>query len=207
MSDKPPLDSLLQAIRRFDRVGAVSLALRALDSGSLSIPALYGDLAGILVETGADWQEGTVEVWEEHLITGIVRSVVEACSVRVDEQAPRDRVATVLLGAPEDEYHDLGLRMLADRFTLGGWRAHFLGAALPVREAIAAVSELAADAVALAASTHFHRLALRSYVAELTEAHADLRVWVGGAAFAHEHHDWPDEMVLDPLSVPAPEER
>lgn len=207
MSDRAPLDSVQKAIRRFDRAGAVSLALGALDSGSLSIPALYEKLAGILVETGADWQGGTVEVWEEHLVTGVVRSIVEACAVRVDEQAPRERLATVVLAAPEDEYHDLGLRMLADRFTLAGWRAHFLGAALPVREAVEAVGELAADAVALTASTHFHRLALRSYVAELAEAHPDLRIWVGGAAFAHEHDDWPDEMVLDPLSVPLPEER
>jgi methanogenic corrinoid protein MtbC1 len=206
MSNPANMDTVLHAIRRFDRVGAVTSALDSLDEGSLTIPALYDGLAGFLVETGAQWQSGITEVWQEHLLTGIVRNIVEACAVRVDDRAPRERKAIVLLGAPADEYHDVGLRMLADRFTLAGWRAHFLGAALPLGEAKDAVRELAASAVALSASTHFHRLALRPYVEELTLAYPDLRVWVGGPAFAHEHDGWPDEMVLDPSSIPAPEE-
>lgn len=202
----PDKDSLVDAIRRFDRVGAVTLALRSLDEGSTSISGLYEQLGDILVETGDAWRQGSVEVWQEHLITGIVRTIVEACAHRVEEEAPSDRRATVLVAAPEDEYHDLGLRMLADRFTLAGWRAYFLGAALPVREAISAVTETGADAIALSASTHFHRLALSPYVAVLTRAHPDLRIWVGGPAFAHEHDGWPSEMVLDPDSIPGPEE-
>lgn len=117
---------------------------------------------------------------------------------------PSTRTATVVLAAPDDEYHDLGLRMLADRFTLAGWRAHLLGAAVPVTQAIKAVSTLGADAIVLSASTHFHRLSIRPYVDELTRAHPGLQVWVGGPAFAHEHEGWPEGMILDPSSVPAP---
>lgn len=199
-------EALLEAIRRHDRVGAVSLALRALDEGAVSVTELYDLLSDVLVDVGSAWQRGATEVWQEHLVTGIARNIVEAAALRVDEQAPDERTATVLLAAPEDEYHELGLRMLADRFTLAGWRAHFLGASLPVEEAVGAVGELDADAVVLAASTHFHRLGLKSYVAELSEARPGLRIWVAGAAFAHEHAGWPDEMVVDPGSVPAPGE-
>lgn len=206
MAARPDGDSLAKAIRRFDRVGAVALAEAALDAGEISIPELYDLLAEVLVDAGAGWQKGTVEVWQEHLITGIARAVVEVCASRLEQHAPRDRRATVLLAAPDNEYHDLGLRMLADRFTLAGWRSHFLGAAIPVREVIKAVGELHADAVALSASTHYHRLALRSYVGELTRARPDVRVWVGGPAFALEAGGWPAEMLLDPRSVPTPEE-
>lgn len=200
------LDALLSAIRDFDRTAAVTVALGAVDSGSLTIPQLYDGLAEFLVDTGAGWQTGSLEVWHEHLVTGIVRSVVEACSLRLESTVAGDRRAVVLMAAPEDEYHDLGLRMLADRFTLAGWRSHFLGAALPVDEAVDAVEELGARAIALSASTHFHRLSLRPYVEVLTRAHPDLRVWVGGPAFAHEHGDWPEHMVLDPRSIPSPGE-
>lgn len=195
-------DALLQAIQNHDRVGAVSMATDALAVRSMPIAALYDMLSGFLVEIGSAWQTGNAEVWQEHLATGIVRNIVEACTLDVAEQAPDPR-ACVVLAAPDDEYHELGLRLLADRFSLAGWRAHFLGASLPVEEAVAAVGELRADAVALSASTHFHRLALKTYVAGLATAHPGLRVWVGGAAFAREHVGWPDDMVLDPGSVPA----
>lgn len=199
-------DDLDRALRAHDRAAAVTAAFGALDNGSISISDLYTVLSEILVEVGSAWQAGTAEVWQEHYVTGVVRSIVEACVLRVDESAPRDRNAAVVLAAPDDEYHDLGLRMLADRFVLAGWRAHFLGANVPVTEVIAAAGELRADAVALSASTHFHRVSLRAYVSALTAAHPDLRIWVGGPAFAHEHDGWPDDMVLDPYAIPAAED-
>jgi hypothetical protein len=60
--------------------------------------------------------------------------------------------------------------------------------------------------VALSASTHFHRLRLRSYVETLAAAVPDVTVWVGGPAFAHGHEGWPDEMVLTPRAIPTPDE-
>jgi len=93
--------------------------------------------------------------------------------------------------------------MLADRFTLAGWNAHLLGGNVPVEELIAAVAELEADAAVISVYTHFHRFALREYVDALKAAHPDLRVWVGGAAFALEHDGWPDEMMLEPHQVPS----
>jgi hypothetical protein len=43
-------------------------------------------------------------------------------------------------------------------------------------------------------------------VTTLTGARPDLRVWVGGPAFAREHAGWPEEVVLDPLEIPSPNE-
>lgn len=207
MSSSAALRAALdECIGSRDRAGAVELALAALDDGPVSVGDLYQVLSQILVDIGAAWQKGTAEVWQEHFATGVVRNIVEACVRKVEEAAPRERRATVVLAAPDDEYHDLGLRMLTDRFALAGWRAHFLGANVPAGELVAAVEEMEADAVALSASTHFHRAGLRAYVATLTEARPGLRVWVGGPAFAHEHQGWPDESILDPLAIPDPAE-
>lgn len=206
MTDSASLRTeLAEALAAYDRPRAVAVALDAVDDGSVSIDTLYRTLSEMLVEIGAAWQADAAEVWREHYATGVVRTIVEACAPRVEEHAPAGRTSTVVLAAPSDEYHDLGLRMLADRFVLAGWRAHFLGADVPLPELIAAVDELGADAVTLSASTHFHRLALKQYAGSLAEAHPQLRVWVGGAAFAHEHDGWPAGMVLDPLAIPEPE--
>ena len=183
------------------------MALSAVREGSVPIDGLYQTLSRILVDVGAAWQAGTTEVWQEHLVTGVVRNIVEACVLLVEEAAPRTREATAVLAAPVDEYHDLGLRMLTDRFILAGWDAHFLGGNVPLSQLRAAVGQLGADAVALSAATHFHRLSLRTYVAGLADTHPQLQVWVGGPAFAYEHEGWPDHQVLDPSQIPEPRKR
>jgi methanogenic corrinoid protein MtbC1 len=173
--------------------------LAAVSAGEVSIDDLYRVLADILVDTGAAWQEGTTEVWEEHLTTSVVRNIVEACAplIRGSARVPIGR--TVILCTPPNEFHDLGVRMLADRFVLAGWTAHLLGADVPVAELIAAVDELAAEVVAVSVSTHFNRLTLRSYVDALVAARPALVVWVGGPAFAHDQGDWPEAVDFSSL--------
>jgi methanogenic corrinoid protein MtbC1 len=190
------IDGRLQAR---DRFGAVDAALTAVSTGEMSIDDLYRILADILVDTGAAWQGGTTEVWEEHLTTSVVRNIVEACAPLIRKSAHPPIGRTVVLCTPPNEYHDLGVRMLADRFVLAGWTTHLLGADVPVAELISAVDQLGAEAVALSVSTHLSRLTLRSYVDALGEAHPNLAIWVGGPAFAHDHEDWPEAVDFSPL--------
>lgn len=199
--------TLTERISARDRAGAVAAALEAAEAGTLSIPELYDLLAAFLADLGASWQRGETEVWQEHFATAVVRTIVEACLPLVAEHAAPPVGRTVLLATPPEEYHDLGLRMIADRFALAGWTAHLLGANMPADELIAAVGALRADAVVLSAYTHFHRVALKAYVDELHAAHPGLRIWVGGAAFAREHDGWPDDMLLDLAAIPSLAER
>jgi methanogenic corrinoid protein MtbC1 len=192
-----------ERIEAHDHDGAVAAALNAVRSGATTISALYDLLADLLRDIGAGWQSGTTEVWEEHFATATVRTIVEACHPLLSSEAGPRNGHTVVLATPPEEYHDLGLRMTADRFTLAGWTAHLLGATVPLDELIAAVDTLGADAVVLSAYTHFHRIALKAYTDELLAERPGLHVWVGGAAFAKEHDGWPDGMVLDPHAIPA----
>jgi methanogenic corrinoid protein MtbC1 len=149
--------------------------------------------------TGARWQTGAETVWEEHYTTGIVRTIVETLAPTVIQQSAAVPRAgrTVVICCPEEEYHDLGPRMLFDRFLLAGHDAHFLGANVPEREIVAAARALDADTVVLSASTHFHRVRLREYADALEAARPSITVWVGGPAFACGAGDWPSDEVLD----------
>lgn len=197
------LMELSARIRVQDRDGALLVSLQRVESGALSIPELYDILTEFLVEVGAAWQRGETSVWQEHFATAVVRTIIEACHPLIAQRAAPGNGKTVLLATPPEEYHDLGLRMIADRFELAGWTAHLLGASLPETELASAVTALGADAVVLSASTHFHRLALKPYVDGLLADHPGLRIWVGGAAFAAEGLGWPAEMLLDPAGIPS----
>lgn len=189
------LDSL---IIRHDRASAISVALAAVETGTITVPQLHALVLSPLMQlTGARWQAGEEEVWEEHYTTGVVRSIVEALSPLVSSLARSAAPAnhTVVLACPPEEYHDLGLRMMLDRLLLAGYEAHFLGADMPLEQLAEAIRELGADTALLAASTHFHRLRMRTYVDGLRAEVPGITVWVGGSAFLHDHDGWENETV------------
>jgi methanogenic corrinoid protein MtbC1 len=152
-----------------------------------------------MADTGAAWQSGDTAVWQEHLATATVRTIVEALFPTVAEAAgpPSADARTVLLAAPPKEQHDLGLRMAADLFTLAGDRVTYLGADTPVAEIVDAAEALGAQLVVLSASTHFHRLRLLEVVEQLAEALPEAEVAVAGAAFGESAEPWDVTPVLD----------
>lgn len=192
--------ALHHAFVRHDRTTAVSVTIDTVSHGRIEPADLYTlVLAPLLTATGEAWREGHMAVWEEHYASAIVRTVVEAINPIVIEKAAevarRDEV--VLLACPSGEQHDLALRMLADRFTLAGYDAYYLGADTPVPEIVDAARTLGARLVVLSAATHFNRALLRQVVADLQEQLPGVRLGVGGPAFMRDCDGYA-AVLLDP---------
>lgn len=182
-----------------DREGGVRAAVETVRRGEIDPETLYTlVLTPLLVDTGADWAQGATRIWEEHYATAMVRTIVESLYIDVHDRAaesPRlGRVA--ILACPAGEYHDLGLRMLADRMLLHGWDVYFLGADTPVPEIVAAAKTFHADLVAISAATHYNRMLLREVVDGLRRELPDTRIGVGGPAFALDR-DWSADDLLN----------
>jgi methanogenic corrinoid protein MtbC1 len=203
---KPPVASaaLLQDLSRHllvrDKATFVRTAVEAVTSQRLSIAELYRDvLTPLLVELGAGWQNGHVAIWEEHMASAMVRTVVEILypGVLKAKMAVPPTGRSVLLASPPEEAHDLGLRMVSDRFDMAGWTTYFLGADSPLEEVVDAARKLHVDAVVLSSATHFHRLALRAYVDRLKRELPHVSVWVGGSAFVYGGEGWAPQEIRD----------
>ena len=188
------------AFAQHDKSAAVRTAVEAVTSGAISIAKLYRDvLTPLLVHAGASWQDGRLSIWEEHLASATVRTVVEILypGVLKTKAAAPPAHRTVLLACPPEEGHDLGLRMVADRFDMAGWTTYFLGPDTPVAEIADAALRLGADAIVMSSSTHYHRLAVRHAVDELRSALPTVDVWVGGPAFVGAAKGWLPQEVVD----------
>jgi methanogenic corrinoid protein MtbC1 len=188
------------ALAEHDKAAAVRTAVEAVTSGAVSISALYRDvLTRILSDTGAAWQQGRTAVWEEHLASATVRTVVEILypGVLKAKAAVEPRGRSVLLACPPEEGHDLGLRMVSDRFDMAGWTTYFLGPDTPVAEMADAARHLGVDAVVMSSSTHFHRLAVRHAVDALKKELPGVDIWVGGPAFTGAATGWLPQEVVD----------
>lgn len=187
-----------EAIGNGDRAEATRLATEAIGTGMLSIPELYHILSDILVGIGDRWRAGTVAVWQEHTASAIIRGIVEVLYPTVRNVRSHDNGRTVVLACPEDESHDIGLRMLADRFELAGWRVCYLGADTPAGEIASAARAVGAEVVVLSASTHFHRMRLRNTLEALAIDIPDIRVLLGGSALCGDGADQDVDHRFDP---------
>jgi methanogenic corrinoid protein MtbC1 len=199
-------DRLEERLRANDRPGAVRSAVEAVTEGRVDIVTLYRDvLTPLLVDTGSAWQSGQVAVWQEHLASATVRTIVEGLYPEVLKvRAAATPVGRkVLLACPSQETHDLGLRMVSDRFDMAGWTTYFLGADTPVSQIVEAARGLDVDAIVVSSSTHFHRVALRTFLDQLRRDLPGVRLWIGGAAFARDR-DWPADELVDLEQVLAP---
>ncbi|MHB1344462.1 MAG: cobalamin B12-binding domain-containing protein [Thermoleophilia bacterium] len=182
-----------------DREHAVSIIIDAADAG-MALETLYAEvIEPFLVSVGSSWQDGSTAVWQEHVATAAVRTAVEALYPRI--VAHKVGVPPISLGVvfacPVDETHDLGLRLLSDRFDLRGFRTVFVGASTPPGQIVEAARATEAGVVCLSASTHFHRTALRAAVSLIESELPGVRVLVGGAAFRSSSPEWSRYLVGD----------
>jgi methanogenic corrinoid protein MtbC1 len=194
-------------ISALDRLGAVAVALDAVAERRIEVADLYTQVLGVYLATvGSRWQHGTERVWQEHFASHVVRTIIEALSpavARLAADAPLQG-QTVLLACPPDEQHDLGLRMLADRFDLAGYRTIFLGGDTPAEEIVTAASAVGADVVVMTVSTVFERVELRLLLDTMIQRLPGVRVRIGGPAFARDRGSWPAEVLFDPAEFGLP---
>jgi MerR family transcriptional regulator, light-induced transcriptional regulator len=195
-----------------DADAAVTAVLAALDSGPLEVEELYcAVLVPALAEIGRRWHDGKMRVWEEHLDSAAARAVVEAMRPRVAacrqaviaEHAGAEPMSA-LFACPPKEFHVLGLRMMADRFAMHGWRTFYLGADVPLEEIVDAAKTLKVQLLVLNAATTYERLYLRDVIAGLRAQLPGVRILGSGPAFSAEHEDWSAEELADPEQIPDP---
>ena len=171
-----------------DRDAAVRFALSRLDSGDLDILTLYNELLtpSLYADFCADADED-ICIWKEHVRTSIVRTIIESCYPYViaeRDAAGRKRDETVVVFCPPEEWHDLGARMVADFFTLAGFRTTFVGANTPRDDIVYAVRYLKPVYVAISITNYYNLVAARHVLGNICELRGSLgfKVILGGQA-------------------------
>lgn len=128
----------LDHARRGERSAAAHAVLSA-DELGLPLETTFNDvLAPALVEVGSQWSAGTLQVGQEHEISGLTGDLIAELTFRHGRGEPEGPafVAACVAG----ERHDLGLRMVTGLLQAAGMRVHFLGvnvAAETLRESVA----------------------------------------------------------------------
>jgi methanogenic corrinoid protein MtbC1 len=203
----PLFEEFAGHLAREDKARCVEFALSKLSRGEIDVVTLYNEVLtpGLNTPTYAA-KDGAIGIWEEHVRTSIVRTIVENCyPFIVKERGARYGAAlgqakSVIVVCPTEEFHEIGARMVADFFDLCGFKTTFVGANTPQEEILEAIAFLKPTYVAVSATNTYSLVPAKRALAQIRDvrerSRSDFKIIVGGNAF-HKNPELVQEMGAD----------
>lgn len=145
-------------------------------------------LAESMRRIGELWHTAQITVDTEHYCTSVTQMAMTQMYPMLFSQERKNR--TILCACPGTELHEMGSRMVADLFENNGWDSIYLGAAVPEDALLDSIRENHPDLVALSVTMPQHLITCRDLVASIREAFPEIKIAVGGKAFASTHELW-----------------
>jgi methanogenic corrinoid protein MtbC1 len=175
---------------------------RTLEKASMQIglQRFVMEVAAPLSEAVGDaWAGGTLAVFEEHLFTEamqtVLRNGIAKMELTGDNSSKRPHV---LLTTLPSEQHGLGLLMAEAMFSMAGAKCISLGPGTPIPDIDAAARVLSVDVVALSFSSAMTASHVQQGLTELQQRLPNhMEIWAGGKNAALEKRPVPGVYVLD----------
>lgn len=138
-----------------------------------------------LCEVGRMWTRGEASIAEEHLATNLVSRVLTRSSggTSAGPAGPAGPAPRIVFACLAGEFHDLGIRFLADVARECGWEAESLGANVPREALVRFLSQRPPAALALSVALAGHVPEAALTIADVRGVAPGITVLVGGLAF------------------------
>jgi len=185
---KKMYEDFLSFLEEENKEEALSYALKLLENKEVDVIELYENiLAPALEKMECRLADKNICIWKEHVRTAIVRSIVECCYPYVMEKKKELNYSaggTAVVLCPPEEYHDLGARMVADFFTISGYKSIFVGSNTPYNDFKNAIDTIHPNLIAISVSNYYNLVCTKKIIEDLRKAnHNSLKIIVGGYAF------------------------
>lgn len=159
-----------------------------LDEKKITIPDLYEKIIGpSLKNVGCKLDDKNICVWQEHVRSAIIKTVIENCYTYVVEEADKNidiEKGKVVVLCPEGEYHDIGARMIADFFLILGYEAIFVGSDTPRDDFLAAIEYIKPKYAVISVTNYYNLVAAKEAIENIkNNTTEEVKIIVGGSAF------------------------
>ena len=148
-----------------------------------------GFLQPVFYEVGKRWENGELDVSEEHFFTETVRSMMG----RLFRNTSERNTGPVFLGFSLDgEFHNIGIKMVCDILSLRGFRSYYLGGYLPLRHVLKAVRSFHADVIGISVTSSYLINDALNFIYSIQKSDCGkmVKIIVGGQAFIREEGLW-----------------
>jgi len=141
-----------------------------------------------MVEVGDLWHQNQISVDKEHYCTSTTQTALSQFYPIIFDR-PRNgfKMITCCVGS---ELHEMGIRMVSDLFEYYGWDSIYLGAAVPKEAILRSIAENKPDLIGLSVTMPQHLELCSDIVKGIKESFPDLKIAVGGRAFAFTNDLW-----------------
>lgn len=171
------LDELLALIKQHDGAAFHQALQQRLARQGLQA-FVQDTIAPLTQRIGEAWEDGSIEVFEEHLFTELTKRLLRQAIATLPGGSSGPRI---LLTSVPDEPHVLGLLMVETLLTLEGAECIPLGTQMPLLEIGRAAEAHRADIVALSFSLAFPQRQIPGLLQQLRMVlPASIRLWAGG---------------------------
>lgn len=178
---------LLHFLQNEDKEKSLSYCMNLLSEKKVTVVELYEQiLRPALNNIIAEYSDPDELIWREHVRSSIVRTIIECAYPYVIKEAKQsDTKESVIVTCPEYEHHELGARIVADFFTIAGYKSVFIGALTPHATLLKAIDIIKPKYLSLSVTNTYHLTTTKSTI-EAIKQHIDqeLTFLVGGSAFA-----------------------
>lgn len=182
-------NKLISYLEKEDKEKAVEYAMSLLSDGKVDFITLYRDiLSPSLNNMFCNVDEKEICVWREHVRSSIVRTIIECAYPFVikerEKRGIKKRNQSVIVVCPQEEYHEIGARMVADFYTFLGFDTVFVGANTPKEDFVSAINVIKPRYVVISVTNYYNIVNAERAIKKLREkADYDLKIIVGGYAF------------------------
>lgn len=127
-------EEFLNALLKGNHTSCMSLVRSFLEK-QISIQDLYENIIkNAMYDVGELWEFNKISVATEHLASAIVEAILSELYQEIVRKEKGSR--TVISTCLQNEYHQIGIKMVSDIFEMNGWNSHFLGSNTPTSELI-----------------------------------------------------------------------
>lgn len=134
-----------------------------------------------MYEVGELWELNKISVATEHLSSAIVEAILNELYLTIIKSDKNKK--KVVVACVENEFHQIGIKMVSDIFELNGWNSFYLGADTPIKELVSFVEFIKPDLLAISLSIYSHIPILEKMIQKMSDEMPELRILVGGQAF------------------------
>jgi methanogenic corrinoid protein MtbC1 len=174
-----PGSPLVTCLLRGDVQGARDIVFRLLSEGRSLERLIVDSILPAMAEVGLRWELHEVEIYQEHLATEAVRTLL-AGIVPMKQPTNLQPSHTALVSCVPGDKHDLVPLALWAYLEVRGWAAKNLGTSLPAHQIARAVATFAPDAVFLVLTLLPQLDDALKAIAMVRERSADCRILIGG---------------------------
>ncbi|MDW7668825.1 MAG: cobalamin B12-binding domain-containing protein [Bacillota bacterium] len=165
----------------------VNFALKGIRNNFFTIPQLYEEILTPALYSIDDCPEDYEDcIWQEHIKTSIVKTVIECVYPEIINQKKEINQLgiKVVLACPEQEYHEVGLRMISDFFTLNGYRSIYIGSNTPRDQVSLAIVKENPKYAAISVTDYYLLFETQKLIKEIRGKSKDnIKIILGGSAF------------------------